>query len=280
MAAAKKKPAEVIADPLDIPSFLFRKAWSKQQEAERTAALARYPVTSLNAKGTDMRERKALQDVCVAVEGTLRRMSFEAQELAAREILPIFSMELSLDELRLMIDDRLPGALKDEEDDDRLRGSARERVAQEVATSVGHDALTLHELRKRLPLLDSKDLRSGLRRALATSLLFQRKDGGRFVYTTIAGRKGAQAQETAPESRWKPAAEGDVPRRYVATATGSKKAVIAALLLRPEGCTTADVLAATGWPAVSMPAQSKAAGLTLRKEKNGTGPARYYGKKD
>ena len=54
-----------------------------------------------------------------------------------------------------------------------------------------------------------------------------------------------------------------------AVKSGSKVALIADLLKRPEGCTTADVLKATGWPAVSMPAQAKAAGITLRKTKDG-----------
>lgn len=48
---------------------------------------------------------------------------------------------------------------------------------------------------------------------------------------------------------------------------GSKLEAIAKLLGRKEGCTTADVLKATGWPSVSMPQQAKAAGLVLRKEK-------------
>lgn len=60
--------------------------------------------------------------------------------------------------------------------------------------------------------------------------------------------------------------------------SGSKVALIADLLVRPQGCTTADVLAATGWPAVSMPAQAKLAGLTLRKEKVGK-VTTYYGTK-
>ncbi len=58
---------------------------------------------------------------------------------------------------------------------------------------------------------------------------------------------------------------------------GSKTEIVAALLRRPEGCTTADVLKATGWPAVSMPAMAKAAGLTLRKEKNKGSPTQYFG---
>lgn len=50
----------------------------------------------------------------------------------------------------------------------------------------------------------------------------------------------------------------------------SKVALIASLLTRAGGCTTADVLKATGWPTVSMPQQAKAAGLTLKKEKDGS----------
>jgi hypothetical protein len=61
-------------------------------------------------------------------------------------------------------------------------------------------------------------------------------------------------------SRAKPASE---PRK------GSKTELIGELLRRKKGCTTADVLKATGWPAVSMPQQAKAVGVGLRKEKNG-----------
>lgn len=56
---------------------------------------------------------------------------------------------------------------------------------------------------------------------------------------------------------------------------GSKLAIVVDLLKRPEGCTGAEVLAATGWPSVSMPQQAKAAGLTLSKEKNKGEPTRY-----
>lgn len=59
----------------------------------------------------------------------------------------------------------------------------------------------------------------------------------------------------------------------------SKVNLIGDLLSRPEGCTTADVLAATGWPSVSMPAQAKFAGLALRKEKVKGEPTRYWGTK-
>ena len=55
----------------------------------------------------------------------------------------------------------------------------------------------------------------------------------------------------------------------------SKVELIADLLRRKEGCTTAEVLAAVNWPAVSMPQQAKAAGIKLKKVKEGK-VTRYY----
>lgn len=60
------------------------------------------------------------------------------------------------------------------------------------------------------------------------------------------------------------------------SAAGSKGAMIAEMMLRPGGCTTAEVLSATGWPSVSMPAAARSAGLALRRERVG-GVLRYYG---
>lgn len=57
---------------------------------------------------------------------------------------------------------------------------------------------------------------------------------------------------------------------------GSKLEIVANLLKRPEGCTTADAIAGTGWPTLSFPQQAKAAGLVLRKEKEGK-VTRYWG---
>ena len=58
---------------------------------------------------------------------------------------------------------------------------------------------------------------------------------------------------------------------------GSKASLIGDLLRRQNGCTYADVLAATGWPSVSMPVQAKSAGLKLRREKVPGQPMRYFG---
>ena len=50
---------------------------------------------------------------------------------------------------------------------------------------------------------------------------------------------------------------------------GSKLETVVKLMTRKEGTTAAEVLASTGWPTVSMPQMAKAAGLRLRKEKEG-----------
>jgi hypothetical protein len=55
----------------------------------------------------------------------------------------------------------------------------------------------------------------------------------------------------------------------------NKVEIIADLLRRKEGCTTAEVLEAVSWPAISMPQQAKAAGIKLRKVKEGK-ITRYY----
>lgn len=49
----------------------------------------------------------------------------------------------------------------------------------------------------------------------------------------------------------------------------SKLEMITRMLKSAKGCTTAEVLAATKWPSVSMPQQARAAGLRLVKEKDG-----------
>lgn len=77
---------------------------------------------------------------------------------------------------------------------------------------------------------------------------------------TAAAKSGTKA---------KPAAKAAKPRKAGELRPGSKNAMVAELLRRAKGCTTADVLEATGWPSVSMPAMAKAAGIKLLKEKNG-----------
>lgn len=68
---------------------------------------------------------------------------------------------------------------------------------------------------------------------------------------------------------------GSTPQRTRAIRPGSKLATIVAMLTRPEGCSQEEVLAATGWPTVSMPQQARAAGLVLIKRRV-YGRTRYY----
>jgi hypothetical protein len=56
----------------------------------------------------------------------------------------------------------------------------------------------------------------------------------------------------------------------------NKRQIAADLLLRAEGCTAKDILEATEWPAVSVPAIARASGITLRQEKDGR-TTRYFG---
>jgi len=79
-----------------------------------------------------------------------------------------------------------------------------------------------------------------------------------------AGRRTANPH---PDSR---------PSGDSAGGKGAKSRLIGELLLRKEGCTSVEVMAACNWPSVSMPAQAKACGLSLRKEKI-DGVTRYFG---
>lgn len=87
--------------------------------------------------------------------------------------------------------------------------------------------------------------------------------------TARGKKKGAKARASAGSARKATtgATKGIRP--------GSKLEVIVGLLKKPEGCTAADVLKATGWPAVSMPQQARSAGIALRTEKEGRA-TRYW----
>lgn len=99
------------------------------------------------------------------------------------------------------------------------------------------------------------------------------------VVTTVGGKKMTRLAAKIAGALLAPGQDPEPAKRTTgSTGSRSKVDLIGALLLRPEGCTTADVLEATGWPSVSMPAQAKLAGLTLRKEKVGK-VARYWGSK-
>jgi hypothetical protein len=101
--------------------------------------------------------------------------------------------------------------------------------------------------------------------------------------TTRAAKKGPKAAAKAPAAKKAPKARAKAtaaPRPAAgagkAVRPGSKLEIVVGLLTRKEGCTSAEVLKATDWPAVSMPQQARSAGLTLRQEKDGK-VTRYWG---
>ncbi|MDE2103590.1 MAG: DUF3489 domain-containing protein [Patescibacteria group bacterium] len=83
----------------------------------------------------------------------------------------------------------------------------------------------------------------------------------------------AKSSKTKAKAKARTAVKGKTKAKGSAPAKGirpgSKLETIVGMLKRKEGCTAAEVLKATGWPSVSMPQQARAAGLTLKTEKEG-----------
>ena len=100
-----------------------------------------------------------------------------------------------------------------------------------------------------------------------------------FVYKPDIQEKEPSDMATKSKKTAKKAKTPKTARKKSDGPRGEKMKKIAAMLQRKNGCTAAEVLEATGWPSVSMPAMAKACNLKLTKEKEkGSGkPTRYYG---
>lgn len=110
--------------------------------------------------------------------------------------------------------------------------------------------------------------RRDMARRLGMSVVAMRVPGAKLKSETE--EESVMAKKTKAKARTKRRATAvRVEKRTTDLRPDSKLAIVVSLLTRKEGCTTADVLAATGWPTVSMPQQAKAAGLVLSKEKDG-----------
>lgn len=119
--------------------------------------------------------------------------------------------------------------------------------------------------------------RIAMAKKLGMSPLEMKKAGAKLKSETKAKGKAKVAKsKKAVSAAPKKAKAVGAARKPGELRPGSKTAQIAEMLTRAKGCTTAEVLAATGWPSVSMPQQAKVAGLKLRKEKDGK-ISRYYG---
>lgn len=90
----------------------------------------------------------------------------------------------------------------------------------------------------------------------------------RSVGEAAANRKKAKAAGKPKRSSKKAASDNArAPVGAGGVRPGSKLEIVVGLLTRADGCTGKEILAATGWPTVSVPQQAKAAGLVLSKEK-------------
>lgn len=104
----------------------------------------------------------------------------------------------------------------------------------------------------------------------------------------LAKAKGATGKakakvgtKTAPKPKTAQAAPGKAARPLPAKGKDplriqSKTEQVGMMMRRKEGCTTAEVLALTRWPSVSLPQMARANGVRLRKEKKPGELTRYY----
>ena len=88
-------------------------------------------------------------------------------------------------------------------------------------------------------------------------------------------RAGKKTQDNG--ARTKKRASGAPTKGAGAPEGQSKREMIGAMLLRPNGCTNAEVRAACNWPAVYLKEHADACGLILRKVKTKGQPTRYFG---
>jgi hypothetical protein len=110
------------------------------------------------------------------------------------------------------------------------------------------------------------------------------KEKARVRIEKLKAKKSGEAKKLPPTGKAAlkviHGGKADKPKPAVKAKTTNgktKTAIVGDLLRRKDGCTTADILKATGWPSVSVPQQAKAVGLKLRKEKKPGEVTRYYG---
>ena len=133
-----------------------------------------------------------------------------------------------------------------------------------MTMSVGPKEAQLHELRARgssLTKLENVvppagDQPAPAEDATASAVAETKQETPVKNAKTTKAKKPAKAKKAAFS-----------PKAKTAKKVASKTATVGILLRRAGGCTGKDVLKATGWPTVSMPAMAKALGVKLKKEK-------------
>lgn len=160
-----------------------------------------------------------------------------------------------------------------------LEAQQAEGEAVAAATSGAPDCPSKRDSLARIAaeFFEVSDLATDMRHGLPVSLkpcpIRTLREALTAAYEAGHAAKGRARQARAAKA---PGASRE-PRGPGRPREGSKLVQIVALLTRPEGATTREILDATGWPAVSVPQQAKAGGLDLRKQKLPGQRSRYFG---
>lgn len=96
------------------------------------------------------------------------------------------------------------------------------------------------------------------------------------VLLAIAAKHGFTWDENAQAAFLAAFAAGRAAKPARQPREGGKREIVAQMLQRADGATTRELLDATGWPAMSVPAMARASNLALRTEKR-DGRTVYYG---
>jgi hypothetical protein len=154
-------------------------------------------------------------------------------------------------------------------------GESSKKEEDPATTKLRKELAAADQMKKAARFARLKELKQATQKAVAKP---KEKDMTSKADQVKALRvKKATKGKPAKKAPAPKAAAAKAPKKTEGIRPGSKLELVVGLLTRKEGCTTADVLAATQWPSVSMPQQAKAAGLKLRKEKAKGEVTRYYG---
>ena len=189
---------------------------------------------------------------------------------------------------RLMIEDGFPtGAIIPAEERAVAWKGRKLTKPRDLKTPVKDEDAATKQLRKELEAAEAK--KKSERLARLKELSAQKRDQAMKTKTETTGSKAEQVKALrerravakgtkVPAPKKAKTAKASTKAKKVRTVAagsagdvrpGSKLELIVGLLTRKEGCTTQDALDATGWPTLSFNQQAKAAGIKLRKVKEG-----------
>lgn len=177
----------------------------------------------------------------------------------------------------LQIQNRKPLSAEDQKRVDQVMAGNAPKPDKKKAAAEERERKAAEKAKAKTKRAVKKQRKAAKESGAASRLPLSGKDAAKAIK-----RERRKKPEAAPKKASKKTAAKSRPKvpgraeRAPEVRPGTKLAIVAGLLTSKAGCTAKEVLAATGWPAVSMPQQAKSAGLVLRKEKQGK-ETRYWG---